>query len=102
MALLPSLKRKSNLIAAGIALAATAWVASGVLFGGHETVIRQPIRVSATLDGKPGVTPSPNAHPDAVSVRARVLRAQDRVSDVIVRGRTEALRRVAMRAEIEG
>jgi len=39
---------------------------------------------------------------NTVAVRARVLRAQDRVSDVIVRGRTEALRRVDIKAEMDG
>jgi len=90
--------KKSNLIAVAIALGAAAWVASGVLTGNGEKPIRSPILASTAIDEAP-VQSGPEG---ATPVRARVLHAQDRVSDVIVRGRTEALRRVDLRAEIDG
>ncbi len=89
---------KSYLIAGAIALAAAAWVASGVL-GPGDGGLRGKTVFAPIAQGADGAGEDAGA---AVAVRARVLRAQDRVSDVIVRGRTEALRRVDLKAEIEG
>lgn len=89
---------KSYLIAGLIALGAGAWVASGPLgvdSGGQDTM-----PVIAAIAQNSG--PEKPGRSGAIAVRARVLEAEHRISDVIVRGRTEALRKVDLKAEIQG
>jgi membrane fusion protein, multidrug efflux system len=87
---------RSYIIAGAIAIGAAVWVASGSFISNGED--SDPSAASVPISqGK--------ANPDtelAIAVRARVLTAQNRVSDVIVRGRTESLRRVDLKAEIDG
>lgn len=64
------------------------WLLSGQLPGsnGADSARKQPSAAEASL----------------VSVRVRTLDASPRKSDLIIRGRTEAQRKVAIRAEVEG
>ncbi len=81
--------RKTYVTAGTIAAAAALWVGSG-LFTGQAKISDASMAAEA------------NAEADLVTVRARTLNAQQRRSDIVVRGRTQALRRVNLRAEAEG
>ncbi len=85
---------RSVLIAVAIAVAVVGWVLSGQvdLFAGDDRVV--PV---AALETTP-----PAAGKELVAVRARLLTAQPRTREVVVRGRTEALRSVDVRAETYG
>ena len=85
---------RSIITAIAIAVAAAGWILSGQfdLFAGDD---RQslPVQVAAVAE-RP-------AEP-AVSVRAREMVAEPHTLDVVVRGRTEAVRSVVVKAEIQG
>ncbi len=72
--------------AIGIALAVTAWLATGLIFHPHSGR-------SETAQANTDVTPR---------VKVRTLIATDRNATITVRGRTQALHEVDVRAEVEG
>ncbi len=79
--------RKSPLIAAGIALLAAGWVASGQIgTGAEQAAAPNPEQAAAPL----------------MRVRVAELVARPRMETVSLTGRTEASRRVEVRAETEG
>ncbi|MGD1934073.1 MAG: efflux RND transporter periplasmic adaptor subunit [Candidatus Phaeomarinobacter sp.] len=85
--------KRSYVLAATIALILAAWISSGV-FGDGE---------SSTEDT--ASTPENNdlvESPDIQTVRARVFEAQPVRRDIIIRGRTEPVRAVEVRAETSG
>jgi multidrug efflux system membrane fusion protein len=71
--------------AIGIALGVTAWIATGLVF--------QPHSQTDIAEAKPSETPR---------VKVRTLSASDRNATITVRGRTQALHEVDVRAEVEG
>jgi len=85
---------RSVIIALIIALVAAGWMASG------------QFDLMATEEGTSGaavkVTPPEKAQPKIATVRARVLNAIPRVQEIVARGRTEASRRVDVKAETPG
>lgn len=82
--------RGSYIWALFILLAIGGWLASGILPGESETGAPQ----------KP--KPAGNTAEVIPAVRVATLAASNRKSDLIARGRTEAVRRVEVRAEIPG
>lgn len=84
--------RVSVLIAVVLSLAVAGWLVSGQLGGGEE---EDEAPGSASASGTPAAAPP---------VRVRVERLHARPHDVVitVRGRTEASRRVEIRAETDG
>ncbi|MFQ5936161.1 MAG: efflux RND transporter periplasmic adaptor subunit [Acidiferrobacterales bacterium] len=82
--------RKSYLIAVGLIVAVGVWLASGQF----------------QVNSAPANTKQPNAqafgNPKPLSVQVRVLEAQNVTREVVVSGRTEAGRAVALRAETIG
>ncbi len=105
--------KKSHLTAIGMTLAVVAWIASGQ-FGGHPADAEAPSNPGAAdahpVDAHPvgaaaGETAA--AAPGTVAggrmtVRARASVAMPRAGEITLRGRTEALRTVALKAETEG
>lgn len=90
--------KKSYLLAVVIALAAVGWVLSGeygIGVTGDQQETQQAVSVADRLENEDGAT-------RLTGVRVAQSRAQDYVKDVVVRGRTEALRRVVVRGEIKG
>jgi len=82
--------RRSYLIAAGLALLAAGWVASGQLSGIQaENLARKPPADLTVGESLP-------------QVRVRRQSAEPRQTAVVLRGRTEALRKVESRAETHG
>jgi len=90
--------RKSYVLAAAIAVAAGAWIGSGY-FGVELPGSTAPGVVDA---GEAGLVTEqrPELRLPAVRVRQSVAREHER--QVIARGRTQALRRVTVRAEVNG
>lgn len=85
--------RRSLITAFVLALAVAGWIGSGQIdIPGRDARATVP----------PAAAESPSAAPQAVSVRARVLEARKRVSEIVARGRTEAVRIVDLRAETYG
>ena len=81
---------RSVLIAAGLALLAAAWVASGELSGSKaENLARKPPADLTLSDSLP-------------QVRVRQQSAVPHQTAVVLRGRTEALRKIEARAETHG
>lgn len=82
--------RQSYVIAGILALAAAGWVASGQIGqdGGPKAARKPPADLSAAQ-----IVPT---------VRVRTLTAQPRQAEVILRGRTEAIRKVDVKAETYG
>ncbi len=80
---------KPAYIALIILAAASAWVLSGVLSGTHVEE-KAPAIAAANAAGQKG----------PVSVRVRTMRNEDHVADVVLRGRTEAERKVQLKAEM--
>lgn len=74
--------------AAGIALAAVLWIGSGFITGGGAKPVDEDSSTSSESK-----TPK---------VQVAMLVSQDRAATVTVRGRTEALHSVDVRAEVEG
>ena len=87
--------KRSYLIAAGLALACGAWIASGLV----ETDIRsgEPDPVSGSLSAS-----APQATKALVKVRVRTSVAETRLNEAVLMGRTQANRRASLRAETEG
>lgn len=88
--------RISYLLAALVALAATAWIASGQIDG---------LQIAAPDGGASGVRSAGSAAPAAAPlprVRVRAQTAEMRAADIVLRGRTEAVRSVRLRAETRG
>lgn len=82
--------KRSFIIAALLATGAAGWIASGLLAdGGGEPATRKP---PAALE----------AGAKQPSVRVRRLRAEPRVTQIVLRGRSEAERMVEVRAETHG
>ncbi len=82
--------RRSFVIAAGLALIAAAWIGSGELSGIQaENVARKPPADLSLSESLP-------------QVRVRLQSAVPYETAVILRGRTEALRKVEARAETHG
>ncbi len=82
--------KKSYLTAGLIALGVAAWILTGQIGGGNDDAAD-----SATA------APSPGA-PPLVKVRVRTLDAVPHSSDVVLRGRTQALRSVDLKAQTDG
>lgn len=105
--------KKSHLTAIGMILAVVAWIASGQ-FGGHPAEAEPNTTASSTApqppDGQTAGTPPAEATPATpgvvangrMTVRARASVAMPRAGEITLRGRTEALRTVALKAETEG
>ena len=81
--------KRSYIIAALLALAATAWVLSGELAGERQAEAQKPPAQLAAAQ-------------QLATVRVRQQSAAPRVTELMLRGRTEALRSVVIKAETEG
>lgn len=86
--------RASYVTAACIALFIVAWLASGQIGGGNGPKAEPTAIVQAAAEPQP-----PSELP---TVRVRTMTAEERQSELIVRGRTEALRKVEVKAETGG
>lgn len=100
---------RSIIIAIIIAVAAVGWLLTGVL-GGDEGAGRDAAQASespAITDATPaagaetGATPAKHA-PRKVSVRTRISEAAPHAVQITVRGRTESVRTVEVRAQTQG
>jgi len=80
--------KRSYLVAALMAVAATGWILSGQVGGKAQAPDAKPVAA-------PGERPVPQ-------VRVRALRAEDRPNELRLFGRTEAERAVALRNETHG
>ena len=81
--------KRSYIIAALLALAATAWVLSGQLNGERAAEAQKPpVQLAAAQQ--------------LATVRVRQQSAAARVTELVLRGRTEALRSVVVKAETQG
>jgi membrane fusion protein, multidrug efflux system len=110
--------RRSYVVAVMIFLLLGAWVASGEINRFEElTQLIMPAKESSakTAPGKPNTKPvaakpadakageaKPGAAPAIPTVRVRTITAAMRQQEVIVRGQTQALRKVQVRAETAG
>lgn len=101
--------KRSYVVAAVIFVLLGAWVASGSLnrFDDVASSVmgEEPAKGSgkSTVAGKPEAKTSKPAPAAALpTVRVRTLLAETRQQDVVVRGQTEALRKVTVRAETAG
>lgn len=81
--------KRSLLTAVILALAAGGWIASGVLGGGEPP---EPRKAPASLAAQDEVT----------EVRVRTVSAEPRLTRVVVTGRTQAERKVTVKAETHG
>ena len=95
--------RLSHLLAFAIAISAAAWIYSGQdgqLFGfGETTKAPKPPAKSVAEKLKSEIAQDVTR---LTAVRARHFEASTRIRTVIVRGRTEALRKVTVKAGIKG
>ncbi|MFQ5467521.1 MAG: efflux RND transporter periplasmic adaptor subunit [Kiloniellaceae bacterium] len=82
--------KRSYLVAAGLTLAAIIWVGSGQLDGGADRVTGQ--KPPADLDAAKIVP----------AVRVRTQSAEPHTMEIFPRGRTEAIRKVDVKAETHG
>lgn len=82
--------------AAVIGILAAAWIASGQLNGGGETAATTSI---AERESEEAATPAAQA---PVTVRVRTVTAEPRSANLVLRGRTEAERKVELRSETVG
>jgi membrane fusion protein, multidrug efflux system len=104
--------RRSYVVAVVIFLVLAAWVASGELNRFEELAqLVMPETKTAPKPAKPGAksatpAPTPVAEPKGAkapsTVRVRTIAAVMRQQEVIVRGQTQALRKVQVRAETAG
>ena len=85
--------RRSYVLALIIAAIISAWILSGQIGNGDSTVAEQSSAGASASAATENKTPH---------VRARVFHAQPRRSVLTIRGRTEALRTVEIRAETSG
>jgi multidrug efflux system membrane fusion protein len=82
--------KTSYVFAALIALAAGGWVASGIMAeGGGQPEATKPPADLAAIEVEP-------------SVRVRYMESEPRIIEGVVRGRTEASRKVSVRSETKG
>ncbi|MBI1211151.1 MAG: efflux RND transporter periplasmic adaptor subunit [Alphaproteobacteria bacterium] len=109
--------RRSYIIATMIFLILAAWIISGQLnqlgFGKQAAAPQAgqtaatsgatppPQQHAAAAPGKPNAAPNANS-PQIPTVRVRTITAQQRATDLVIRGRTEAVRKVEVKAEIAG
>jgi len=87
--------KRSYVLAFAIAVVLTLWIISGQINIGSEEAARE----EAELNGE--ITQEQPAD-ETQTVRARVFEAREVVRDVLVRGRTEPIRAVEVRAETSG
>ncbi len=85
--------KRSYLLALAIALVAAGWVISGQMNGANE----QPAPVAEAT-----ATESQAAAAEPARVRVRTIQAESRSRDIVLRGRTQAIRSVDLKAEIPG
>lgn len=106
----PSIRR-SYVVAAVILLLLVVWVGSGAINrlggAGEEKKVAAKVGTQSQTDGKQATAPTgkdgkPAAPGELTTVRVRTLTAQTRQQDIVVRGQTEALRKVQVRAETAG
>lgn len=92
--------RRSYIVAATIFVLLAVWVASGALNRSDEP----SIAASAAVDpkGDPKDTKAKPASQQKPSVRVKTITAETRARELLVRGKTEALRKVQVRAETAG
>lgn len=90
--------RISYLLAAGVAFAAIAWIASG------QTDLLQRVMPGERAAETPAMAPAAGSVVPAAlpQVRVRTQTAELRAADIVLRGRTEAVRSVELRAETRG
>ena len=89
--------RKSVILAVLIAVAAVGWVLSGEFTGTPSD------RAEAAAPTEEKATPAAEVADSSItSVRVVHSTAQDRIEEVVVRGRTEAKRRVHLKSELAG
>lgn len=86
---------RSYILAAAIAFVIGAWILSGQ-FGGADGVDDETAALRGAVE-----TEQPDTGPLA-RVRARVFAAEPRITTIDIRGRTEAVRKVEVRAETSG
>ncbi len=88
---------RSTYIALLIAVVAVGWVASGQLgLFAHE----EEKSIALVTPGNDGKGPATAIDKSLVAVRVQVLKAVTKVEEIVARGRTEAYRKVELRAEI--
>ena len=85
--------KRSYLLALAIALVAAGWVISGQMNGADE--------MPATA-AEPTAAETQAAPAEPARVRVRIIKAESRSRDIVLRGRTEAIRSVDLKAEIPG
>jgi membrane fusion protein, multidrug efflux system len=85
--------KPSYLIAAGVAVVVTGWIASGQMNGAKQ--VAQPAETVADK-------PTPDTATALQAVRVRKLVAWDRINELVLFGRTEAVRMVSLKAETAG
>jgi membrane fusion protein, multidrug efflux system len=91
--------KRSYIVAAVIFLLLGVWVASGYLMGSKETSVPT---ASAAKDPAAKADAKDTAKEKKPTVRTRAISAEQRQRDLIVRGQTQALRKVQVRAETAG
>lgn len=99
--------RRSYVVAGIILVVLAAWVASGALNRSGDTKEAASAKggtAAAATDpkAKPAVGKDKQATSTKPSVRVRSITAETRQREIMVRGRTEALRKVQLRAETAG
>ena len=87
---------KSYIVALIVLILIAGWIGSGYVRQ-DENLAESDQEVQAQ-----DTTPTTSAERDEMSVRVKTMTAQDRVNELTVRGRTEANRMVAVRAETAG
>lgn len=104
----PSIRR-SYVVAAVIFLLLVVWVASGAInrdgLDGDGKKVAKVGTQSQTKDAQAAATGKdgkPAAASELTTVRVRTVTAETRQQDIVVRGQTEALRKVQVRAETAG
>ena len=108
--------RRSYIIATMIFLILAAWIISGQLnqlgFGKQSAAPAGTTQAAAAggaapppqqraAAGQPNANQNANA-PQIPTVRVRTITAEQRATDLVIRGRTEAVRKVEVKAEIAG
>ena len=85
--------KRSYLVAFGLAVAVAAWILSGQV-GGN--------RPPAELDAKAAAQTGQAGQAGVPQVRVRAIAAEERLNELTLFGRTEAVRKVELKAEIAG
>lgn len=98
--------RRSYAVAGGIFLLLAIWVASGAIFGDDGNQAKPgkgALTAEAATAAKPDAKEKPDAKPvTKPTVRVKSITAEMREQELIVRGQTQALRKVQVRAETAG